>query len=293
MPRNCSPTPRTSCRSRARRRRCCRPCSRSSRDSSSPLRSRAPAASTPTTPRASARSRLPGSAGVFFAVDVGGSSVKSGLVVDGEVEHLTREPIVELLAARGHRPDVFANDLVAATVGEAGGGTLALLQIGTGIAARCAVDGDVPRSAGGQAGEVGHFRFRANGRACRCGNRGCAEAYGAWGGITGRYEEAGRTPASPAALLRQAASGAWARHVLDEALEAVGFAASALVAACDPGTLRVGGGVAAAWGETLLEAIRAALSDQVLPAVAAATVVEGAALGDAAGLVGLAALARR
>jgi glucokinase len=287
---------------------------------------------------------LPGSAGVFFAVDVGGSSVKSGLVVDGEVEHLTREPvargfetlvdqlvrlregaaapawglaiagllddesgtvryaanlglreapIVELLAARGHRPDVFANDLVAATVGEAGGGTLALLQIGTGIAARCAVDGDVPRSAGGQAGEVGHFRFRANGRACRCGNRGCAEAYGAWGGITGRYEEAGRTPASPAALLRQAASGAWARHVLDEALEAVGFAASALVAACDPGTLRVGGGVAAAWGETLLEAIRAALSDQVLPAVAAATVVEGAALGDAAGLVGLAALARR
>ena len=287
---------------------------------------------------------MPGSAGVFFAVDVGGSSVKSGLVVDGEVEHLTREPvargfetlvdqlvrlregaaapawglaiagllddesgtvryaanlglreapIVELLAARGHRPDVFANDLVAATVGEAGGGTLALLQIGTGIAARCAVDGDVPRSAGGQAGEVGHFRFRANGRACRCGNRGCAEAYGAWGGITGRYEEAGRTPASPAALLRQAASGAWARHVLDEALEAVGFAASALVAACDPGTLRVGGGVAAAWGETLLEAIRAALSDQVLPAVAAATVVEGAALGDAAGLVGLAALARR
>jgi glucokinase len=287
---------------------------------------------------------LPGSAGALFAVDVGGSSVKSGLVVDGEVEHLTREPvargleslvdqlvrlregaaapawglaiaglldeesgtvryaanlglreapIVELLAARGHRPDVFANDLVAATVGKAGGSTLALLRIGTGIAARCAVDGEVARSAGGQAGEVGHFRFRAKGRACRCGNRGCAEAYGAWGGITGRYEEAGRTPASPAALLRQAASGAWARHVLDEALEAVGFAASALVAACDPGTLRVGGGVAAAWGETLLEAIRAALSDQVLPAVAAATVVEGAALGDAAGLVGLAALARR
>jgi predicted NBD/HSP70 family sugar kinase len=81
--------------------------------------------------------------------------------------------------------------------------------------------------------------------------------------------------------------------VLDDALEAVGFAASALVAACDPGTLRVGGGVAAAWGETLLEAIRSALAERVLPDLAAATAVEGARLGDSAALLGLAALAMR
>ena len=56
-----------------------------------------------------------------------------------------------------------------------------------------------------------------------------------------------------------------------EAHEAIGFAAAALVATCDPGTLRLGGGLAAAWGETLLAAIRAALSERVLPEVAAAT----------------------
>jgi glucokinase len=287
---------------------------------------------------------LPGSgAGAFFAVDVGGSSVKSALVVDGRVEQPSREPvaqdldglvrqivrlceaagapawglciaglvdpelgtvrysanlglhdapIVELLEAELPSPKVFANDLVASTVGEADGHTLALLQIGTGIAARSAIEGVVPASATGHAGEVGHLRFRAGGRPCRCGNRGCAEAYGAWGGIVDRYAEAGRPEPTPAALLRDAETDDWARQVLTDALEAIGFAASALVAVCDPGTLRVGGGVAAAWGETLLEAIRSALKEQVLPDVAAVTVVESARIGDSAALIGLAALAR-
>jgi glucokinase len=286
---------------------------------------------------------LPGSSGGFFAVDVGGSSVKSAVVVDGEVVRQAREPvardveglvrqlvclregaaapawglciaglvdeenglvryaanlglrdepIVELLEEQGHKPQVFVNDLVAATVGEAGGGSLALLQVGTGIAARCAVDGRVPPSANGQAGEVGHLRFRAEGVRCRCGNRGCAEAYGGWGGIANRYAKGGRAAPTPAALLRDAESDEWARQVLMDALEAIGFAAAALVAACDPGTLRIGGGVAAAWGETLLASIRRELRERILPDVAAATVVESAKLGDSGAAVGLALLAR-
>lgn len=233
----------------------------------------------------------------FLAVDVGGTSVKSGFVVDGHVEGLTREPVatdldglvaqLEGLAAQADewglcvpglveegtvryaanlpfrdtpllelltpRPRVLVNDLVAATVGEAAGGTLALLQVGTGIAARLAVDGHVLPG-----GEVGHLRFRDDGPPCGCGRRGCVEAY-----------------------LRDG----------EGALEAIGFAAAALVAAWEPGTLRLGGGVAAAWGETLLEAVCSALNDRVLPAVAAATTVESARLGDSAALVGLAALA--
>jgi glucokinase len=237
--------------------------------------------------------------GPFFAVDVGGSAVKSALVVDGKAERSSREPvasdlgelvrqvvrlreaagapawglctaglvdeergtvryaanlgledapIVELLAAEGPAPIVFVNDLVAATVGESGGETLALLQVGTGIGARCASEGRVLPSATGRAGELGHLRFRAGGVSCPCGNRGCAEAYGAWAGIVGRYARAGRRPPPAAGLLREAESDDWAQEVLDDALEAIGFAASALVAACDPGTLRVGGGVAGGLG---------------------------------------------
>jgi glucokinase len=268
---------------------------------------------------------------MFLAVDVGGSTVKSALVVDGRLEQATSEPVardleglvaqLDRLAAPAEdwglciaglvdddtvhyavnlplhetplrelltpRPLVFVNDLVAATVGEAAGGTLALLQVGTGIAARCAVEGRVLPG-----GEVGHLRFRDGGLRCRCGNRGCAEAYGAWGGILDRYAEAGRPEPTPATLLEEARADGWAREVLADALDAIGFSASALVAACDPGTLRVGGGVAAAWGETLLEAIRSALRERVLPDIAAATVVESASLGDVAGLLGVAALAQ-
>jgi predicted NBD/HSP70 family sugar kinase len=235
----------------------------------------------------------------FLAVDVGGSWVKSGIVADGRVEKQAREhvaadldglvaqlnrvaagrdwglcvpgllengtvryaanlplrdtPLPELLDPR---PRVFVNDLVAATLGEAGGGSLALLQIGTGIAARCALDGRVLPG-----GEVGHLRFRDDGPPCRCGNRGCVEAY-----------------------LRGA------DHPTDDALEAIGFAAAALVAAWDPPALRLGGGVAAAWGETLLDAVRESVRERVLPGTA--TKVEPARLGDSAALVGLAELAR-
>jgi glucokinase len=108
----------------------------------------------------------------------------------------------------------------------------------------------------------GHLRFRDDGPPCSCGNRGCVEAY-----------------------LRAAENGG-----LDDALEAIGFAAAALVAAWDPGTLRLGGGVAAAWGETLLEAVRDAVSARVLPGTIIK--VAPALLGDAAALVGLAELAR-
>lgn len=278
----------------------------------------------------------------LFAVDVGASWVKSGLVVDGRAEQIAREPVVreleglvrqlvrlhdaagsppwglcaaglvdvergvlrysanldlhdaplvELLAAETAAPLVFANDLDAAAVGEADGATLALLQVGTGIAGRHVVDGEVRASASGLAGEVGHLRFRDDGLDCRCGRSGCAEAYGSWAGIERRHEQAGRPRPEPRSLLAEARTDEWAREVLDDALAALGYAAAALVAVADPGTLRLGGGIAAAWGETLLSAIRSALDERVLPQLAAATKVERALRGDAAPLAGLARLA--
>jgi glucokinase len=236
----------------------------------------------------------------FLAVDVGGTAVKSGFVVDGHVEELAREPVgadlgglvaqlnrlatqagewalcvpglvengtvryaanlplrdTPLLELLEQRPRVFVNDLVAAAAGEAAGGTLALLQVGTGIAARFALDGDVLPG-----GEIGHLRFRDDGPACRCGTRGCVESY-----------------------LREA------EGPTDAALEAIGFAAAALVAAWEPGTLRLGGGVAAAWGETLITAVRSGLDERLLPELAARTTVEPSRLGEAAPLLGLAEL---
>ena len=61
---------------------------------------------------------------------------------------------------------------------------------------------------------------------------------------------------------------------------------------CDPGTLRIGGGLAAAWGETLLDGDpQTSLSERVLPDVAAATGVERATARRAP-LLGWSGLAR-
>ena len=216
--------------------------------------------------------------------------------ITGTVRHsaglaLQDVPVLDLLARDLPRPRVFVNDLVAAAVGEAGGGTLALIQIGTGIAGRWVVDGVALPGAHGYPGEIGHLRFRARGRRCLCGNMGCAEAYGGWGAIRRRFAESGRPVSSPAEVLRAARSDPLARRVLKDALDAIGFAASALVAVADPGILRVGGGLSAAWGETLLASLRNALSGRVLAEVAAATPVEQTRLGERASLIGLATLA--
>jgi glucokinase len=66
---------------------------------------------------------------------------------------LEDEPIVERLAAAGSRPRFIVNDVDAAAVGEAAGGTLALLQIGSGVAGRLVVDGAALSSAHGYGGE--------------------------------------------------------------------------------------------------------------------------------------------
>jgi predicted NBD/HSP70 family sugar kinase len=76
------------------------------------------------------------------------------------------------------------NDVKAAALGAfalhgpgAGGGSMAYLNIGTGIAAGFVKDGVLWRGERGTAGEVGHISIDPSGPVCRCGQRGCIEAF--------------------------------------------------------------------------------------------------------------------
>ena len=199
-----------------------------------------PCASTPITP--GARSSPGGSA---FR---GWSSSRRGLVSYSANLGLRNVSVLELLEAELPKPRVLENDLVAAAVGEAGGGTLALVGTrASGIAGHHVIDGAVPRAA--RAGEIGHLQFRAGGRRCTCGNRGVRRGLRRVGSDCERHEEAGRPVGSPRLVLGEAETGTLGPQLLDEALAAIGFAAAALVVSVrDRGTVRVGGGVAAAWG---------------------------------------------
>jgi glucokinase len=205
---------------------------------------------------------------------------------------LEDEPIVEQLAAAGSRPRFIVNDVDAAAVGEAAGSSLALLQIGSGVAGRMVVDGAAFSSAYGYGGEVGHLVYLPGGRPCNCGQAGCVEAYAGMTTIRKRYSELGRTAPSALQVLADAASDGDAAELLDDALSAIAFAAAVVVIAYDPGTLRLGGGVAAAWGEKLRAAVESGVADRVPPGLSKRTRFELSRLGERAPLLGLLHLAK-
>src|SRR6185436_3751307 len=55
--------------------------------------------------------------------------------------------------------------------------TFVCIDLSSGVGAGMVQDGRLYRGAGGYAGEIGHIRIENDGRLCRCGNRGCLEAY--------------------------------------------------------------------------------------------------------------------
>lgn len=217
----------------------------------------------------------------------------------GVVRHMTALGIEDwdvaaaLQAARpalAARP-VVVNDVVAACAAEAPGEpSLAVLAFGTGVSAKLARDGRPVAGAHGLAGELGHQTYRRGGRRCGCGRRGCVEAYAGWGGVKRAMRRRG-LPGGPADLAERAAGDSAARRLLDEALDAAGFAAATLVAAQDPGVVRVGGGLAAAWGDRLLAAVRDGAAERAWNG--ARTRVEPARFGPDAPLIGVAQLAAR
>jgi glucokinase len=211
-------------------------------------------------------------------------------------------------------PVVVENDANAAAWAEhrfgAGRGEpdLVCLTVGTGIGAGIVLDGVLYRGRWGVAGEPGHVCVVRDGLPCGCGNHGCLEQYASGTALT-RYarEAAAREPARAARLRELAGDGAIeGPHVTAAAREGDPLAVAAfaeagrwlgrgiadLAAVLDPGVFVVGGGVADA-GELLLgparESFAASLSGRGHRPVAD---VRAAALGNTAGLVGAADLAR-
>lgn len=91
--------------------------------------------------------------------------------------------IEELLAERLRLPVYVDNPLKAAILSEMWFGvgrvvdSMAVVNIGTGAGAGIAIEGTLVRGITNNAGEWGHTLLMLDGRPCRCGRRGCVEAY--------------------------------------------------------------------------------------------------------------------
>jgi glucokinase len=214
-----------------------------------------------------------------------------GLVVRSGNLGLENDPLADQLAETGARPELIVNDVTAAAAGEADGESLALLQLGSGVAGRIVVDGTVVTGLHGYGGELGHLVFVPGGRPCACGLAGCIEAYAGMARIRDRYAELGRAAPSPQRLLADAAADPDAAAIVEDAFRAAAFAAAVLVSAADPGTLRLGGGVATAWGEQLRTAVERGIADRLVPEISGQTRIELSRFGERGPLLGLLHLA--
>jgi glucokinase len=133
------------------------------------------------------------------------------------------------------------------------------VTLGTGVGGGLIVDGKLHRGATGGAGELGHQIVAAGGALCRCGRRGCLEAYAGTYGIqriARRVMKDPPSPLTPKALAEAARAGVpGAKKVWDEAGTWLGIGLANAVLMFNPDAVLVVGGVARA-GELILGPVR-------------------------------------
>lgn len=143
---------------------------------------------------------------------------------------------------------------------------LIYVKVGSGIGAGLLSRGRIHRGANGAAGDIGHVRVRDADVTCRCGKIGCLEAVaGGWAlvrdaeasladGATGRLSDTDHL--DPETISRAAEDGdALAITLIQASARVVGESIATLVNMFNPGTIVIGGALAAA-GELYLAEVR-------------------------------------
>ena len=226
------------------------------------------------------------------------------------------EPLRENLQRRVRVPITVDNDANAAAWAEwkfgaaQGESHVMMVNLGTGIGGGIVTDGRVQRGRFGIAGEFGHMQVVPNGLRCECGNRGCWEQYASGNAlvrearsliaanspmVTDLLSSVGGDPANLTGPLITAAAQTGDQtsiELLAEIGHWLGVGIANLAAAFDPGTFVIGGGVSAA-GALLIDPAREMFRRQLTGRGyrPEATIV-AAQLGNEAGLIGAADLAR-
>jgi glucokinase len=221
-------------------------------------------------------------------------------------------PIKKILSDKMGVPVAFENDANAACWGEfvAGAGKgvrdMVLVTLGTGIGGGVISNGRLLHGFEDSAAELGHTIIYPGGRLCGCGQRGCVEAYASANSTAKRCIEAlqeGR-PSSLQGIIEDK-GGITSRHIFeyveagdelaaeiaDGTARALGILCVNLVHTTGPELILFSGGMTAA-GDALISRIRRFFDEFIWTSRREHVKIAVAALGEDAGIVGAAALAR-
>jgi glucokinase len=193
-------------------------------------------------------------------------------------------PLADELESLTQLPTALDNNAKAVALGEAWCGAavgerdFVALVIGAGLGGGIISRGKLLEGRLGNAGHIGHMVVEPEGRPCKCGGRGCLEAYCSGAAIE---EETGRPPQrAPQAIVERTGL-------------LTGRALASLGAICDLRLAIIGGSVALGFGEPFFSAAQAELDQRARLGFTSGFRVVPAGLGQLAPLVGAAALARR
>ncbi|NEN04400.1 ROK family protein [Diaminobutyricibacter tongyongensis] len=121
-------------------------------------------------------------------------------------------------------------------------GSMAYLNLGTGLAAGIVVDGLLWRGARGIAGEIGHIPVDPNGVLCACGQRGCLETVASGSGVARQWRTDDPLPVR--SLFAAAADGDPEAKAIKARLAAgIASAVRVLVLTADVESVVIGGGL--------------------------------------------------
>ncbi len=226
------------------------------------------------------------------------------------------EPLGAQVTAGCGLPVVVENDANAAAWGEfrfgAGRGThtMVAVTVGTGIGGGIIQRDQLVRGSFGMAAEFGHLVRVPDGRLCGCGKRGCWEQYASGNALLRKARDLAAERRTEASVLLSLGDGTpegvTGKHVTDAAREGdpvaleafarigrwLGTGLADVAALLDPELFVIGGGVSEA-GDLLLVPTRTAFEDALVARDHRPIArVVSAQLGNDAGLVGAADLAR-
>jgi glucokinase len=237
----------------------------------------------------------------------------SGVAVSAVNLPLKNLPIREIVTERTGLPVFVDNDGNVAALAEhlygaaQGMPHTVMLTVGTGIGGGLILNGEIYRGSTGAGAELGHVVIQVDGPPCQgnCPNHGCVEAL-ASGTALGREGRAAAESNPDSALGKLLAAGEevdgkavtevalagddLAIGVFDLIGSRLGVACSSFANIFQPDAIVVGGGVIAA-GDLLLEPARREVRERALDPMNETPILE-ATLGNDAGMIGAAALAR-
>ena len=168
--------------------------------------------------------------------------------------------------------------------------------VGSGVGAAVVADGASYRGAHSSAGEWGHTTIVYGGRRCRCGARGCLEAYVGAEAVLDRYRQANRGRPAEGVDEESAISALihtptkTATNVLADTVGYLGAGFATLVNLFNPERIVLGGWTGLALGERFMPEIRSATAEHALRQPFAQTSIVLCELGQDAVALGAATL---